>query len=233
MNRDTWREQDYKELCGVLVGLVEEGYREFVVKGTPTERPFLGVRVPKQRELAREILRGNWREFLEFEPVSFEEVNVRGFVIAGLPYEEMRKYLRGQLPLIDNWGNCDCFCSSLKSVRKHRAEFLDEEIWPLLAGSEFETRAALVILLDHYLEPEYIQTVFEVVEQVRDREEYYVRMATAWLVASVMAKFPDETVGYLQVSRLPKWTFNRAISKICDSYRVDEDMKEWVKTLRR
>ena len=65
------------------------------------------------------------------------------------------------------------------------------------------------------------------------REEYYVRMAIAWLVAECFIKYPEITLGYLKVSQLPKWTFNKAISKICDSYRVDEEMKEIVRGLRK
>ena len=59
------------------------------------------------------------------------------------------------------------------------------------------------------------------------------KMAVAWLIAECFIKFPEITYGYLKHSSLEKWTFNKAISKICDSYRVISDTKSKVKQLRR
>ena len=56
--RNSWTKQDYQEFCGLMVSLVEDGYREFAMRGTPTERPFLGVRIPYQREMAKTIKKG-------------------------------------------------------------------------------------------------------------------------------------------------------------------------------
>ena len=80
---------------------------------------------------------------------------------------------------------------------------------------------------------DYFAVIFGVAERLAEREEYYVRMAIAWLVAECFIKFPDEALGYLRVSGLPSWTFNKAISKICDSYRVSDEMKEVVRGMRR
>ncbi len=259
LNKERWTKQDYADFCGLLASLVEDGYREFAMRGTPTNRPFLGVRIPKQRTMAKIILKGNWQEFLKHEPVSYEEVNVRGFVIAGLPYMEMKKRFINQVSLIDNWGNCDCFCTSLKSVKKQRADFLEVIDKELKSFDEFRVRAALVILLDHYLTreaPEYLQVVYD---RIHDMEQYisdgpgemgirhdekkegkllpwdayYVKMAIAWVLAECYAKFPEETYEYLRHSKLTKWTYNKTISKICDSYRVDRDEKQKLKELRK
>ena len=37
---------DYKELQLNLASLADDEYREFSMKGIPSERPFIGVRVP-------------------------------------------------------------------------------------------------------------------------------------------------------------------------------------------
>ena len=34
-------------------------------------------------------------------------------------------------------------------------------------------------------------------------------------------------------SRLPTWTFNKTISKICDSHRVDPEVKASLRKMRR
>ena len=85
----------------------------------------------------------------------------------------------------------------------------------------------------YYVDFDYLAVIFGVVERLAEREEYYVRMAIAWLLAECFIKFPDETMSYLAVSHLPKWTYNKTISKICDSLRVDEGIKVILRGMRK
>ena len=231
LKRAHWNREDYQEFGGILLSHGDEGFAEFDRRGIPVERPILGVRTPAMRKMAREIVRGNWQEFLDFEPVSFEELTIRGFVIGLLPYNEMRARLGKFLPLIDNWATCDMFCATLKSVKQRREDFL-EVILPMLKGGEFEVRTGLVLLLDYYVDFDYLQVIFEQVDKVKEREEYYVRMAVAWLLCECYVKYPDETYLYLKQNSLPDWILRKTISKINDSYRVMPEEKELIKELR-
>lgn len=80
---------------------------------------------------------------------------------------------------------------------------------------------------------DYLFTIFDRVESLKNREEYYAKMAIAWLIAECFTKFPEETLGFMKSTELPKWTFNKTISKICDSYRVDDEMKELLRKMRK
>ena len=84
-----------------------------------------------------------------------------------------------------------------------------------------------------YVSSEWLDKIFDEVEKLAGREEYYVRMAVAWLVAECFIKFPEETFKYMRRSTLPAWTYNKAISKVCDSFRVKIEMKGDLKKLRR
>lgn len=225
----------YTDFRTKLVSLADESYREFSMKGIPCERPFLGVRIPNIRKLVADISPEDFGEFLRVEPVAIEEVIARGFVIARLSYEEMVEVFDSQVGLLDNWCTVDTFIAALrKSVKEHEADFLERKVEGLLISTdEFATRAGLVALLDFYVKADYLQLIFDRVERLKERQEYYVRMAIAWLVAECFIKFPDEIFSYLKVSGLDKWTFNKAISKICDSYRVDEEVKEVVRGMRK
>lgn len=223
---------DYQAFQTRLANLVDDGYRDFVIKGVPTDYPLLGVRVPHLREFAKEITENNQAaDFLSHEPQSFEELDIYGMVIAALPYEEMLTHLDTFVSLIDNWAICDNFVSSLKSIPKHRANFLGT-IDKLLPGPEFSARVALVCLKCYYITPDYLAVIFDRIVSVKDREEYYVQMAIAWLIAECFIKFPDETWDFLAAKILPKWTQNKAISKIRDSYRVDRELKSRLLTLK-
>ena len=224
---------NYSDFQLRLTTLIDDDFRNFVKKGIITDYPILGVRTPHLREHAREIVKsGQAADFLKRDPQSFEEVTTQGIVIASLPYEQMRQYLSDFVPKIDNWCTCDIFCNSLKSVKKHRADFLDQ-IDGLLDGPEFFARTALVCLLSHYVVPDYLAVIYDHIARVASREEYYVKMAIAWLTAECFIKFPDETWGILKSNLLPKWTQNKAISKIRDSYRVPLEVKQALLPLRK
>ena len=225
---------NYEELKGELMRLSEDEYREFTSGLIPSERPILGVRIPKVREVVGLVPRDLIVEFLKVKPVTLEEVLARGFMIARLPYGEMLGWFDSQVNYIGDWCTCDTFCSVLKSVKKHLDEFLECKVERLLRDArEFAVRVGLVLLKCYYVDFGYLAVIFERVERLAGREEYYIRMAIAWLIAECFIKFPEETLAYLKVSKLPKWTYNKTISKICDSYRVDVEVKEMLRGMRR
>lgn len=226
---------DYKTFQQQLVQLADPIYADFASGGTPTEFPFLGVRIPYLRDLAKQIITsGDAADFLTRTPQSFEEIMTQGIVTASLPYEDFKSRAPKFIKQIDNWGVCDTFCNTAKSVKKHREDFLASIIDPLLspAAGEFEVRVALVMLLCHYVTPDYLAVIYDRVTAVKDREEYYVKMAIAWLLAECFVKFPDETYPLLAAKLLPAWTQNKTISKIRDSYRVPDEVKDALKQLR-
>lgn len=235
---------EYRELRSALAELAEDEYREFCMKGIPSERPFIGVRIPLIREVVAKVADEKIVEFLKVEPVAIEEVLSRGMLICRLPYEEIEgscddicggSWFDSQIGYIDNWCTCDIFCSGMsRKIGKRRKEFLELKVDGLLgAKNEFAVRAGLVMLKCGYVSEDYLAVIFDRVERLVSRKEYYVRMAIAWLVAECFIKYPEVTLAYMKVSGLPKWTYNKTISKICDSYRVDEETKEMLKKMRR
>ena len=139
-----------------------------------------------------------------------------------------------QVSYIGDWSTCDTFCAAIrKTVSKNREEFFEEKILPLLGSyEEFRTRVGVVLLLG-YVSPEWLNKIFDEVEKLAGHEEYYVRMAVAWLVAECFIKFPEETLEYMRRSTLSAWTYNKAISKVCDSLRVEVEVKEELRKMRK
>ena len=237
----------YSEFRTKLITLADENYRNFSMKSIPCERPFLGVRIPEIRKLTKEIPPENFAKFLNESPVAIEEVLARGFLIARLDYETMLKYFDSQVELLDNWCTVDTFVAALrKSVKNHESDFLEQKVKPLLESkNEFALRTGLVCLLDFYVKSEYLELIFAYADKINSRilvekssdsnksgspkpgeSNYYVKMALAWLFAECFIKYPDETHDYLSTTKLDRWTYNKTISKICDSYRVDKTVKQ-------
>ena len=86
--------------------------------------------------------------------------------------------------------------------------------------------------LDYFLNDEYIGKVIKNVNKIKSNK-YYVQMAIAWLLAESYIKQKEKTTEYLKNNELDNFTHNKAIQKIIDSYRVSEQEKEFVRTLKR
>jgi 3-methyladenine DNA glycosylase AlkD len=226
---------DYEELKTELSKLADDEYREFVMKICPSERPFLGVRVPQIREICKKVPIETIPDFLKVKPVGYEEVLARGFLIARLPYDEMMQWFDSQVDCIDDWSTCDTFCSAVgKVIKKNRAKFFDAKMDDLLSDSrEFAVRVGLVLLKVAYINEKYLQVIFDRVSGLASREEYYIRMGIAWLLCDCFIKYPTATTSFMLSSKLPKWTYNKTISKICDSYRVDAETKDLLRKMRK
>lgn len=233
---------NYDDFLVELASNADDEYRDFITKGIMTKRPVLGVRVPKIRELARRV---EPAQVLAHELVSREELLAQGFIIASLPYAEMKSHLKKFVSGFDSWEICDTFCASLRRtvlprkassravISDHRADFLETLDEFLVSPHEFDVRFSLVCLLDFYIDLDYLLVVFDRVVRVKNRDEYYIKMAVAWLIATCFAKFPEPTESFLLSAELPDWTFSKTISKICDSYRVEESAKARLRELRR
>ncbi|MBP5512516.1 DNA alkylation repair protein [Candidatus Saccharibacteria bacterium] len=216
-----------------LISLAEPEYGDFVAKGAPGSYPVLGVRLPNIQKLADEILKGDYQEFLDqLQPQSREEMHLKAFVLAGkikrdgLDKTELFRFLEQ----VDTWENVDTLVARLKVIKKDRESWI-RVVDEMLKKSEFFARTGLVILLDYYIESDWIQILFERILEVKDREEYYVRMAVAWTLQKCFAKFPDLTFGFMRTAELPDWVLRRAVSKIRDSYQIDDEWKKRASSL--
>ena len=58
-------------------------------------------------------------------------------------------------------------------------------------------------------------------------------MAVAWLLATSIVKCEKETIEYIGRCNLDDFTFNKMISKCCDSYRVSDELKSKLKSMKK
>ena len=58
-------------------------------------------------------------------------------------------------------------------------------------------------------------------------------MAVAWYFATALAKQYETTVKVLEQGRLDAWTHNKTIQKARESYRITQEQKEYLKSLKR
>ncbi|WP_397356968.1 DNA alkylation repair protein [Paenibacillus sp. N3.4] len=218
-----------------LFELAEEDYRKFSAALIPNISNVMGVRLPILRKLAKQIAKEDWRTYLEHaDQVFFEEVMLQGMVIGYVQtdLEEILRYVAGFVPKIDNWSVCDSFCIGLKFTRMN-----GEQVWgfiqPYLCSTkEYELRFGVVMLLNFYMEEPYIGRVLQLLDRIK-HEGYYVKMAVAWAVSIAFVKQPEPTMAYLHSHTLDDFTFNKALQKITESFRVDQDTKVLIRSMKR
>lgn len=223
-----------EELRADLFDLEDVAYREFHLKTCPQAQHVIGVRMPEQRRLAKMIIKGDFWQFLdEIRPYYYEEILVTGIVIASAPMslDDRLGYVSWFIPLINNWAICDCFCASFKI-----AELDLEPMWRFLqsfaeSDQEYTQRFRLVMMLDHFLLPQYIEKIFRILDQLKTNY-YYVDMAMAWLIAEAFTKFRDQTLEYLRHDQLTDFVHNKAIQKARESRRISAEDKVTLAALR-
>lgn len=224
--------EDYRKR---LAGLAEAEYKEFNQKLNPGIDNILGVRVPAVRALAKELAKGGWRDyFAKNEDIYFEETLLQGLTIGFLrgDTDMIVSEIKHFLPKINGWAMCDSFCAGLKIAKKEPAL-----IWGLVrecAESErpFYIRFAVVMMLNHYIGSEHIDEILSRLGKIR-HDEYYVKMAVAWAVSVCFVKQREKTLDFLNDCPLDDFTFNKALQKIRESFRVAAEDKELMRELKR
>ena len=226
-----------ENIKNVLNENVDEKFKDFTSALIPGSRPILGVRVPMLRKFAKEIAKGDWRRYLkEATEDTYEEVAVKGFVI-GYVKEELDvllPYIAEHIEKINDWSLCDGFCSTLKIVAKHRDEFLEFLLPYGKEDDEFKQRVVAVMLMTYYLTDDYVDMTLKVLDSLKN-EQYYCKMAVAWAVATAWAKQREKTYCYMQNGNnsLDDWTYNKAIQKMLESYRVSDEDKNILRKMKR
>ena len=217
-----------------LNALRDEKNAAFLARLIPNLPPesILGARTPDLRRLARE-LRGTEEaaRFLEALPHRlFEENQLHAFLIAEIrDYERCLREVERFLPFVDNWATCDGLRP--KVFQKHRAELIEEVKRWLASGDTYTVRFGLGMLMTHWLDAEFRPEFLDWAAAVRS-EEYYVRMMLAWYFATALAKQYEAALPVLEQRRLDPWTHNKTIRKAAESFRVPEEHKAVLRTLR-
>jgi len=225
-----------KKIRALLIEKQDIKYRDFHKSlCTTSKHAMIGVRVPEVRKIAKDFDVENIEKYIFDDDIKYyEEVLLRGFLIGNKNnnLNNTFKYLEHFIPMIDNWAVCDCTCAGLKITNKNV-----DEMWNFLqkyitSDKEFEIRFAVVMYLDYYTKSKYLNKIFNQIEQIKN-DEYYVKMAIAWFVAEAYTHNRDETLEYIKKSKLNNWTFNKAIQKIRESYRISDEDKDMLNKMKR
>ena len=232
---ENWNKENYKKFIEYLESIKDEEYKKFhssLVLNSKYE--MIGIRLPIMRKIAKEISKTKIEEFLKYSQNNYyEEIMIQGLVISNIKDEEIfYKYFKDHINKIDNWALCDTFCNSIKIVKKYEEKYFNLAIDMCLNEEEFIARTGLVMILSHFVNEKNLKEIFTTLNKIKS-DKFYINMAQAWLICDLYIKYPKETLKFIKKNNLNKFTHNKAISKIHDSYRVSKEDKEYLNELRR
>lgn len=218
-----------------ILELADPKYKEFHSGLCPNTENIIGVRIPVLRKYAKELAKDDFRSYLaSIADDYYEEIMIKGMIIglAKMETEERLNYISEFVPKIDNWAICDTFCAGLKFTNKNK-----DFVWKFIkkhqnSRKEFELRFLIVMLLDYYITDKYIDEVIKILDKTK-HDGYYVKMAIAWTMSVLYVKYPKITMEYLKNNTLDDFTYNKALQKIIESYRVSEEDKNIMRKMKR
>jgi 3-methyladenine DNA glycosylase AlkD len=243
-----------------------------------TGKRIIGVRTPDIRNIVKEIIKDNHngsRPVLtdhrkQVDPAidsflkcardrkcfdTFETSISYGLVSAKT--KDFENYKRRMTPFIENadtWAEVDVVVGDSTVLKKLTPE-MERWVFGLTEHTDkpFVIRFGIISLMKYFTAGKYRRQVLDACSSV-PKENYYVRMAVAWLLAEHYLYAPEEIAEYLSedfeaymrnrpsaarssgthsvMPHLDVWTHNKAIQKACESFRVSDSDKSMLKSLR-
>ena len=222
------------EIVAELFRMRDKDYALLQAKLIPTVAAdrIIGVRTPALRAFARDLYKDcDTDSFLCGTPHPyFDEDQLHAFVISlEKDFDRCIVKVDAFLPFIDNWATCDQL--SPKAFKKEPERLLPcIQSW-IRSDHAYTVRFAIGMLMQHFLDERFETEYADRVAAVRS-EEYYVNMMIAWYFATALAKQYELVLPYLEEQRLSPWVHNKAIQKSVESYRITEEQKAYLKTLK-
>lgn len=217
-----------------LIEEKDEGYKKFQAKLVPNIPPesIVGVRTPQIRKIAKEVFASEYRdEFLADLPHKYYEENlIHFFVLAQIKdFDECVKGVELFLPYVDCWPVSDQ--ATPKAFKKNHRELLPYIKKWIMSQHVYTARFGIRMLMNEFLGEDFKEEYLELAA-CKKGDDYYLKMMIAWYFATALAKRYDESISYIENHRLDEWVHKKAIQKAVESYRVTDEHKEYLKSLR-
>ena len=219
---------NYKELEKYLENNGNTKFAEFSKTVSNSEYLVFGVKNPVLRKIVKEHVKDEEMVLDDFKTGKYLEID---FIYFGLglsrckSINEQLDFLKQNIKKAKSWAITDTASTYLKKLTF-------DKYWPFfltLVKSSFtyDRRMAYVVGLKLAKE----KRILDVTKYIKKDDEYMVMMGEAWLLATVAIYYPNEIYEFL--TKCEDVTLKRkVISKMVDSFRIDEVTKERFKGLR-
>ena len=221
------------EIQEFLFSQYDKKYRDFTLPLIPTvdEKTVIGVRLPILKKYAKDLDEKSKNDFLDSLPHEYHEENIlHAFILSNIKdYDLFVKRVDAFLPCVTNWSVCDTLCN--KHLNKYKDRLIVDVYKWLKSKEIYRVRYAVKCLMNYYLEDDFKEEYIQRVAEIK-LDDYYVKMMVAWYLATGLAKNYNQFVKAIEENRFDSVTHNKAIQKAVESYRVSDEHKQYLKTLK-
>ena len=220
LNRSNWNKSDYQKFVDYLFSFEDLEYKNFNSK-LVLKNNLIGIRVPILKKIAKELAKGNYKEFISIMNHNYhEEVLIHGLILGYI--KDPMNYFDDYIKYMNDWQSCDITISNMKYFKDNQdINYIKKYLYH---------RVGYVILLTYYIKDEYIDELYNIVDNYNS-DSYYVKMAVAWLLSYLIIYDKNRAVKYLKKSKLDDFTYNKGIQKAIESKKIKD--KKWLKDLKR
>lgn len=220
LNRSNWNKSDYQKFVDYLFSFEDLEYKNFNSK-LVLKNNLIGIRVPILKKIAKELAKGNYKEFISIMNHNYhEEVLIHGLILGYI--KDPMNYFDDYIKYMNDWQSCDITISNMKYFKYNQdINYIKKYLYH---------RVGYVILLTYYINDEYIDELYNIVDNYNS-DNYYVKMAVAWLLSYLIIYDKNRAVKYLKKSKLDDFTYNKGIQKAIESKKIKD--KKWLKDLKR
>lgn len=218
-----------------LLTMEDPANADFQAKLTPgaDRSTMLGIKIPRLRGIAKEYKKdAECTEFIKVLPHKYyDEMLLHAILVSEIKdQDECILELKRLLPYVGDWAVCDTLIP--KSFKHNKAAAYKMALECLESDATYTIRFGIGTLmrffLDEDFEPEHLELVANIIS-----DEYYVNMMSAWYYATALAKQWDSTIKYFEEQRLSDFVHAKSIQKAIESFRVSDEHKEYLRTLKR
>ena len=195
---------------------------------------YHGIKFPKLRKIAKIVAKEKRYNFFKEKHVLIEETIIHAFAI-GYCKEDIKtllSFVKDFMPQINSWSVNDALCQNMRFAKINQKEVYEFLSNYKDSSNEWEIRVIAVTMRSQFLNDEYIDKFFEMMDYIH-KDTYMSKMGVAWAIATAMAKYPNKTFAYLKNNKLDKWTYNKAIQKMIESFRVSDENKQILKQMKK
>ncbi len=217
-----------RKIIRELYKFEDKEFKLFNEKIVKTSKKMIGVRTPILKNMAKTI-----SDLSVFMDEYHEEILLHGLVLSRMKdFNLFLENINDFIIKVDNWAVCDMISSSCKIINKNKEqmlEFIDQNI---KSNNVWMVRFCFTLLLNYYIDDKYINLVFKYVAEDKN-DYYYIMMVKAWLISKCFIYNKVKTMKFLKECNIDNITYNKAIDKICDSFRVTKTDKLVLRKMKK
>ncbi len=219
---------DYKSLLNYLLETRDAKYASFSKTLSNSDYSVIGTRIPILRKLVKDHIKDEELEPNDFELNKYLEMD---FMYFGLSLSRVKTiddqllFLSHNIHLAKSWAITDTISTYLKKMdfEEYYSFFLKNQNTKEI----YQRRFCFILGLKFYKNKE----ILKVLKYIKENEDYMIMMAQAWLLATVAICFENEIYDFLKNFN-DKTLIRKTISKMVESYRINDEAKERFKKFR-